>query len=98
MISKFQITDAARRRLMSWLTPEVTKELVPTITWSTSMTGESFWSVGAFSRSKIDVEKIAILDGIEFYIEEWWHEQLDGTTLDLVEGYFKIADRRGNRE
>ncbi len=50
------------------------------------------WSVGYHLRTQVPADKIVRLDGVEFYIDDFWHDRLEGKTLDYVEGHFVVRD------
>jgi hypothetical protein len=104
MLKIFKISDAARQELLALRSDKGGNAFVPTLYWAHSVTigssgkvtasnGEML-CVGQYSRAKLDAvgATTAEVDGVEIVIESWWHDRLEGKTLDFAEGKFVLID------
>lgn len=67
------------------------KSLVPAILWIGDGEGKNFaWGVGFYERSRIVMDWIVSLDGMEFYIDPVDLPKLDGQTLDYIDNKLKV--------
>jgi hypothetical protein len=87
-----KITDAARNWLEKnrWSTEGAEPGIV-TFVWGYDLNWSNpGWSVGFHIRSKVPLELIEVIAGIEFAFEPSYRESLRGKTIDLVGGEIAV--------
>lgn len=88
----FAITKAAATAIRNQLRAIGEDVYVPAILWAEDKSsGHGAWEVGYHRRSEVPSDLIVLTDGIEMVVEFHWRQQLQDKTLDMVDGYFKVA-------
>lgn len=90
---RFEVTDSAQEKLQEDIAQCDFDNPVTVLTYlRTDNDVEPTWQIGWAPRSNV-VERLFVLSGVEIAVAlDEWLELLDGKSLTLVDGYYKLVD------
>jgi len=90
---QFEITESAKEKIQEDIAQCDFEDPVTVLTYlRTDSDPEPTWKIGWAPRSNV-AERLFVLSGVEIVVAfDEWLELLDGKSLTLVDGYYKLVD------